>query len=604
MGKSKIQNRQSKIDARMLRELHISNLAVISDARIEFHRGLNCFTGTTGAGKSLVIGAIELLLGLRSAAEMLRPGAEEGRVSGLFEIRDANLLREIESATDVPVSQDDGEILITRRLHASGRTSVSLNGNPITLNMLKQVSEALVDVHGQHDHQYLLKPANQIDVLDEFAELWPLRQKYAEVYSQLQETERRLSELSANRTLREQQLELYRFQANEIDSGELDPGEFDELRARSSVLENLEKLKKDVGASHGALYETDGSILERLKMMAAVLSELSELDQNLKPIATTVRDATLQLEDAAFDMGRYLDKLDLDPSELAEVTDRLNTINRLVNKYGDPVSVTLAYRQQIARQIAELERATDDLDALQKDLEPLKRELSKLGEELTRARRASAAKLSPLIESQLAELGMEKARFSVAMTSSTAERGTSGALASGFDQVEFIVQTNPGLTAQPLRKIASGGELSRIMLALKGILAQGDRVSVLVFDEIDANVGGRLGSIIGSKLRHLAEHHQVLCITHLPQIASYADRHLTVRKQSDGNQTRTTVRAIAGDEQLEELSEMIGGQRITATTRAQARELLEGARSHASPAKTASRAAKPTVAKARSRKMA
>jgi DNA repair protein RecN (Recombination protein N) len=567
----------------MLRELHISNLAVISDARIEFHRGLNCFTGTTGAGKSLVIGAIELLLGLRSAAEMLRPGADEGRVSGLFEISNPQLLREIESATDVPVSQDGGEVLITRRLHASGRTSVSLNGNPITLNMLKQVSEALVDVHGQHDHQYLLKPANQIDVLDQFAGLWPLRQKYREVYDKLQDTQRRLNDLSTNRALREQQLELYRFQANEIDSAELDEAEFEELRARESVLSNLEKLKKDVGATHAALYETDGSILERLKMMAAVLSELGELDQNLKPIATSVRDSTLQLEDAAFDMGRYLDKLDLDPRELAEVIDRLNTINRLVNKYGDPVSATLAYRAEIGQKISELERATDDLSSLQADLDPLKRELTKLGADLTKARRAAAKKLAPLIESQLGELGMEKATFNVSISPTGSDGDVSHALASGFDQVEFIVQTNPGLTPQPLRKIASGGELSRIMLALKGILAQGDRVSVLVFDEIDANVGGRLGSVIGGKLRGLAKHHQVLCITHLPQIASYADRHLTVRKQSDGKQTRTTVRPISGDEQLEELSEMIGGQRITATTRAQAKELLDSAQVSAAP---------------------
>lgn len=562
----------------MLRELHISNLAVISDARIEFHRGLNCFTGTTGAGKSLVIGAIELLLGLRSAAEMLRPGADEGRVSGLFDIRDANLLQTIESATDVPVTGDGGELLITRRLHSSGRTSVSLNGNPITLNMLKQVSEALVDVHGQHDHQYLLKPANQIDVLDQFADLWPARKAYAEVYSKLHETQRRLSDLSANRTLREQQLELYRFQAGEIDAAELDPAEYEELRARASVLENLEKLKRDVGATHGALYETDGSILERLKMMAAVLSELSELDQSLKSIATNVRDATLQLEDTAFDMGRYLDKLDLDPSELAEVVDRLNTVNRLVNKYGDPVSQTLDYREEIGRKIAELERATDNLGSLQAELEPLKDELKAHGAALTKARQVAAKKLSPLIKSQLGELGMDKATFSVAVTSVISNGDSTDALASGFDQVEFIVQTNPGQTAQPLRRIASGGELSRIMLALKGILVQGERVSVLVFDEIDANVGGRLGSVIGSKLRKLAERHQVLCITHLPQIASYADRHLTVRKQSEGDQTRTTVREITGAEQLEELAEMIGGQRITATTRAQAQELLEGAR--------------------------
>src|SRR3954454_5881775 len=265
----------------MLRELHISNLAVIADARIELAAGLNCFTGATGAGKSLVIGALEVLLGLRSPAEMLRAGADEGRVSGVFEIENAELLKRIEQATDVQVTSDGGELLLTRRLYASGRSSVSLNGNPITLGMLKQVAEHLVDVHGQHDHQYLLKPSTQLDVLDQFGDLLPLRKQYHDVYEKLVDAKRRLAELSASRTLREQQLELYRFQADEIDTAELDPGEYEELTARASMLQNLEKLKKDAGAVHGALYEADGSVLERLKMMSAILAELSGLDVNL-----------------------------------------------------------------------------------------------------------------------------------------------------------------------------------------------------------------------------------------------------------------------------------------------------------------------------------
>src|SRR5215211_5907710 len=229
----------------MLRELHISNLAVIADVRIELAAGLNCFTGATGAGKSLVVGALEVLLGLRSPAEMLRPGVEEGRVSGVFEARDPELLRRIEAVSDVQVSADGGELLITRRLYASGRSSVSLNGHPITLAMLKQVAEHLVDVHGQHDHQYLLKPSNQIDVIDQFGDLWPLRKQYHEVYQRVVDAKRRIAELSANRTLREQQLELYRFQADEIDAAGLDPAEYQELEARASILQNLEKLKKD-----------------------------------------------------------------------------------------------------------------------------------------------------------------------------------------------------------------------------------------------------------------------------------------------------------------------------------------------------------------------
>ena len=555
----------------MLRELHITNLAVIADARVELAAGLNCFTGATGAGKSLVIGAIEVLLGMRSPAELLRPGADEGRVSGVFEVRGDDVLRRIEQITDASVVADGGELLITRRLYASGRSSVSLNGNPITLGMLKQVAEHLVDVHGQHDHQFLLKPANQLDVLDQFASLGELRRRYHDVYEQVQTAKSRLADLSANRTLREQQLELYRFQADEIDHAELSAGEYEELSARASVLRNLEKLTKEATATHRALYEADGSVLERLKMMVAVLADLAIVDSNMSPIAGGIRDATIALEEVAFDLSRYLDKLDLDPAESAEVEDRLNTLNRILNKYGRTVEETLGQREQLRQQIAELERATDDLSSLQSQIEPLSREMMKLGRELSAKRQAAAKRLEPLIVKELAELGMEKAAFSVSFTSAP------DATASGLDHIEFIAQTNPGQLPHPLRKIASGGELSRIMLALKGILAQGDRVSVLVFDEIDANVGGRLGSVIGNKLRKLATQHQVLCITHLPQIACYADRHLTVRKDVAAGKTQTTVRLMDGGERLEELAEMIGGQRITDTTRAQAKELLEAA---------------------------
>ncbi len=572
----------------MLRELHISNLAVIADARIELDPGLNCFTGATGAGKSLVIGAVEVLLGLRSPGEMLRPGADEGRVSGVFEIRNASLLREIEDATDVKVTGDGGEVLITRRLYSSGRTSVALNGNPITLGMLKAVAERLVDVHGQHDHQFLLKPANQLDVLDEFAGCQELRRDYHAVYLELQEARQRLSDLTAGRTLRQQQLELYRFQADEIDKGELQPGEFEELTARASMLKNIERIKKDTSAVRAALYDADGAVLERLKMMGAVLSELTLLDQNVRGAATGMRDATIALEEVAYDLSRYLDRLDLDPAELAEVEDRLNTVNRLLSKYGQTIDTVLSYRQEIGGQMAELEKATDDLSSLGEKIAPLEKKVLELGRKLSAKRVAAGGKLAPLIEQELAELGMEKARFTVTFADASEAAVPT---ASGLDQVEFTAQTNPGQLALPLRRIASGGEMSRIMLALKGILASGDRVSVLVFDEIDANVGGRLGSVIGGKLRDLARHHQVLCITHLPQIASYADRHLSVSKTSDAKNTASTVRFMEGAERLTELAEMIGGQHVTDTTRKQALELLEGARPVA-PAKKSPTAAR------------
>src|SRR3954471_23685474 len=388
----------------MLRELHISNLAVISDVRIELSPGLNCFTGATGAGKSLVIGAVEVLLGLRSPAEMLRPGADEGRVSGVFEVRNKAMLNEIERVTDVPVTNDGGELLVTRRLYASGRSSASLNGNPITLSMLKQAAEHLVDVHGQDDHQYLLKPSNQLAVIDEYGNLDALREQYHAAYAKVVDAKQRMADLSASKHLREQQLELYRFQADEIDTAELKAAEFEELSARATVLSNLEKLKTDSGAAHTALYEADGSAVERLKSIAATLSELADLDAELSPIATSVKDATIALEESARDLSRYLDKLDLDPAELTEVTDRLDTIQRVINKYGGAraagataIESTLNYRKEIGEKIAEMERATDDLSSLQSQITTHLKDVKRLGEELSAKRAAVAKKLGPLV---------------------------------------------------------------------------------------------------------------------------------------------------------------------------------------------------------------
>jgi DNA repair protein RecN (Recombination protein N) len=343
------------------------------------------------------------------------------------------------------------------------------------------------------------------------------------------------------------------------------------------------------------LYEADGSIIERLRGISGILGESADLDEKLKTIHAAIKDATIALEEASFDLSRYLDRLDMDPSELAEVEDRLNVINRAVSKYGDSPESVLAYRQTIGKQIAELQRDASDLSSLEKQIAPLAKELQGLGQKLTAARKKAAGKLCPLIEAQLGELGMEKAKFTVSFGVPTeAESPLAGALAdktvalpSGLDAIEFVIQTNPGQLPQPLRKIASGGELSRVMLAIKSIVAASDRVSVLVFDEIDSNVGGRLGSTIGRKLRDLSRHHQVLCITHLPQIACFADRHLTVRKEVHGKSTSTSVRLMHGEERLHELAEMISGHQITPTTLAQVQELLAAAQPHAAPSQAA-----------------
>ena len=605
----------------MLRELHISNLAVIEDVAVELGEGLNCFTGQTGAGKSLVLGAFEILLGMKAAgAEAIRPGADEARISGMFELHDPAVAQQIGTLIDSAIAPGD-QLLITRKFFSSGRSSLSVNGQPATAGMVRSIGELLVDIHGQHDHQYLLKPSNQLHILDGFAKSADQRHAFSELAGETRRLTQRRTQLIAGATLRRGQVELFEFQAGEIDGADPRPGEFDEHRRRHAFLTNVEKLKREAGQVHSALHEAEGAVLERLQMISHVLSTLAETDDNLGPTADQVKTATLSLQDAAFELGRYVSRLEVDDRSLKETDDRLNTLNRLISKYGqsktgivgnsvnvDPLESVIAYRAQIGKELDSLRGQDEDMESIDGRLAELKKEMQQVGTELTAKRKTAAAKLRPLIEQQLAQLGMGEAQFEVEFVPVAPDNSPDQPVASsGLETIEMMVRTNPGQPARPLRKIASGGELSRIMLAVKSILAQSDRVSVLVFDEIDANIGGRMGTVIGEKLRQLARGgalveasakpgkggkkkpaaptatsgHQVVCITHLPQIAAYADRHLRIAKAVTGKgaakQTRTTVTRLDGDERISELAEMLAGKDASDTTRQQVRELLETA---------------------------
>jgi DNA repair protein RecN (Recombination protein N) len=448
--------------------------------------------------------------------------------------------------------------------------------------MLKNLAELLVDIHGQHDHQYLLKPANQLELLDDFAGLAEQRERFAADYDHWRQRRDRRAELQASSTLRAQQLELYEFQAQEIDAAQLADGELEALQAEHRRLSNVEKLKRQAGEVHAALYECEGSLLERLGAANSVLRELVMMDESIKSTAALAAGAQAELEEVSFDLRRYVEKLETDPARLAEVEDRLNLIGRLTDKYGLPtqtIADVLTYRDQIAGPIGDLRSAEADFSHLDKELAGAQDALLAGADAMHKARVSAAEKLARLVESQLGELGMGKSKLEFQFADAPAAPADKLARMgpSGYDQVEALATTNVGQPPRPLRKIASGGELSRIMLAIKGVLARSDRTSVLVFDEIDANVGGRLGSVIGAKLAALGRAHQVLCITHLPQIAAYADRQLTVRKEVVGKMTETVVHPVAGAERIEELAEMIGGAHVTATTRRQAEEMLAAA---------------------------
>jgi len=570
----------------MLRELHISNLAVIEDAAIDLGESLNCFTGQTGAGKSPIIGAFEVMLGLRNAGDLLRAGAEEGRVSGVFELHDAEIVGQIEAIADAGLDAAalPQQLLVTRKLFSSGRTSVSINGRPATQAMLREIGALLVDVHGQHDHQYLLKPAHQLITLDRFAECEDQRERFGALHRRLGELRRRRAELAASEALRRRQLELCEFQAAEIDEVEPTAGEYAELGARHKLLSNLERVQREAATVHAALYESDGAVADRLQAAVGVLEELSELDEELRGVAEAVRAALAGVQEASYDLSRYINRIDLDAGELEEVEQRLNALNRLIHKYGSTspgaggtLDDVLSYRAQIGDEIDRLRDESHDFETIDQQIEPVRREMMAAGRELSERRRAAATTISPRIEAELAELGMSEAKFEVAFEAIDAEADAAES-ASGLDAVEMLIQPNPGQPARPLRKIASGGELSRVMLAIKSIVASADRISVLVFDEIDANIGGRMGGVIGEKLRGLAARHQVLCITHLPQIAACADAHFRITKRVARGETRTEVERLGDRERrIDELAEMLSGKQTTATTRAQALEMLSRA---------------------------
>ena len=640
----------------MLRELHISNLAIIENIDIDLAAGLNVFTGQTGAGKSLILGSMELLLGLRDggqdAATFVRPGCPEARVSGLFEIAGGDLAQRLGQILDQPMAPGE-PILITRRVSSAGRSSVSVNGLPATAGMLRQAGQLLVDIHGHHDQQFLLKPANQTAILDAFADATDTRRQFAQTLGELRDCQRRLAELRQSEDRRLEALELYRFQIEEIDSAGLRPGEYEQVRDRYNVLRNATHLQDLSAQMLGGLCDGDDTVLERLGALQRCGQELVRMDAGLASLSTQLEQAGELLGDAARVLERYRDSLEADPSELAAVEERLDVLNRMIHKYarsaepgGYPVTAVLDYRRQTGLKVEQLDADAQALGELDSRIARLGEALAATGQRLSALRRKAAARLKPLVEAQFRDLEMHEATFEVSLAARAADDPAIDS--TGLDEMEFLVRTNPGQEMLPLRKIASGGEISRIMLALKTILADKDQVSVLVFDEIDANIGDRLGATIGRKMRALAHGRrpggtrqtggtrqiggqrqtdarnsecsargkaaprakgaspaggvtpaepdpkthstppsaadpqacdcQIICVTHLSQIAACADHHLHIRKEvveADGTrQTVATVRVLAGEERVRELAEMMAGSRATDATIAHARNLL------------------------------
>ncbi len=551
----------------MLNRLYIKNVAIIDDLELEFCNGFNVFTGQTGAGKSLIIGSIEFLLGFRRGGDFRGKGSEVCLVAGEFDVQDKELRKEIEDVLGEEI--DDGELVIRRRINSSGKVSSSVNSVPVSGSVLKRIGELLVDIHGQYENQFLLKPVNQLRLLDRYGSSLSLAEEFRDVHCRLRELKARKKELESESELRSQQIELYEFQLNEIEGACLEENELEELENRYRQLSNVERLRLLAGEVINILEEGECPVSDGLRAVYRKVDELASIDESLAGLCGQVDSAITELDDVVRSLSRYSDSLDFDGEEFARIDERLSLLNRLVKKYGEgEYAGIFRYREEIEKKLKELRDRENDFSDIDGRIAALVRERLAVGKKLSKKRRVAADRLAREINKHLKELAMGDAEFSVEFAEEREEASC------GLESVEFMIRTNPGYPAMPLRKIASGGELSRIMLAIKSVLARSDRSSVLVFDEIDSNVGGRLGEVIGRKLLKLADKQQVICISHLPQIAAFADRHFVVRKKSSKSETISSVAVVEGRERVMEIAEMISGSKVSETTIRQAEEML------------------------------
>jgi len=569
----------------MLAELHVSNFAIIDDLQLVFHPGFNVLTGETGAGKSIVIDAIDLLLGGKTSQEMVRAGERIARVEGVFELGGEAADRVRVWLKEHDLDDEEELVILAREVRRGGRSVARINGRAVAQALLAELGDMLVDIHGQGQHLSLLKPRTHIFLLDEFAGLGAQRQEVARLVGELRQVRGELVRLQQDAREMARRLDLLRYQVEEIDAANLVPGEEAQLQTELRRLANAETLMSEAATLNALLAEGDGespSALDVLGQAISHLEKLARLDPDLDPLVT--QSATLfdGVSDLAREIAEYAAGLEFDPIRLAEVEERLALIHRLKRKYGDTIEDILAFGEQARAELALLadsETRTEELEAREEDL---LRRIGEKAEALSHARRAAAEALARAVEQELVDLRMGGTRFQVSIrqrpdpTGCFVEGERLAFDATGIDQVEFLVSTNPGEPLRPLAKVASGGETARLMLALKHVLSRADATPTLIFDEIDQGIGGRVGAVVGRKMRELARSHQVLCVTHLPQIAAYADRHLQVTKHQEGDRTVSRLHVLEGEERVHELAAMLGSN--TEAGRESARELLDQAR--------------------------
>ena len=558
----------------MLQELHIKDLAIIDELTLSFEAGFTVFTGETGAGKSIIIDAIDLVLGDRASADLIRSGCEEARVEALFDISGMERMEDI--LNDAGIGAAD-TLLIKRIIHRNGRNRIFINGSLSTLMTLSEIGRHLIDICGQSEHQSLTRAEEHIDILDAFGGLESLREEMSSSYRKLLRTRKEFEKVKSSTELSSQERELMEFQLKEIESIAPRQGEDEELEKELELLRNAESIRHALVEGESTLYSEEGSVMERLSGLTRRLEELSSLDEELGELARRLESAYYELEDVAATLRQKVDTIEADPERLKEVEDRLDAINTLKRKYGGTIEEVLKRRDGIKQTLSSTVDHELELERLRTELSRAEEEAYMVADSLGEARRKAAEELKVAIEKELEELGIRGATFHVEIRRDKSADDRYRLTEKGAEHVLFLISTNPGEEAKPLNRIASGGELSRIMLAIKSLISVG-KVPTLIFDEIDTGIGSTMAQVVARRLKGVSKTHQVLCITHMPQIAAYADTHLLVTKVAtpDGR-TVTRVKRLEGEERVAHIARMLGGGTPTETTLKHARELLRQA---------------------------
>ncbi|MDI6638165.1 MAG: DNA repair protein RecN [Bacillota bacterium] len=571
----------------MLLELQIKDFALVEEVELKFEEGFNVLSGETGAGKSIIIGAVTVLLGGRASSEHIRTGADEAVIHGVFAVPEGSAARRAIEDLGIDVGDDD-LVVISRTISRAGRNQCRVNGRPVTQGMLSGIGEHLVDIHGQHEHQSLLRVGRHIEFLDEFAgaEALKLREQVRSHHDRLLELEGRLAALRSGERERAQRLDLLEFQAREIDAVRLSPGEDVQLARDRAVLAAADQLYAHARAAYAALRGSEAGVMGAFDAIAAAISEIEailKVDDSVKGVAELLQSALAACEEAARALRVYRDGIEVDPARLAQIEERLSALQRLKRKYGDTVDEILEYRRRIGEELEKAASSEEEIARIEDELARVRASLGALSASLHEVRVRAARALEEQVEAELADLNMGSSEFCVSFSAKEDPQGVpvGGRLLAvgpnGTDAVEFLLSANPGEPAKPLARIASGGEISRVMLALKSILASVDEVGTLIFDEIDAGIGGRTATAVGEKLAATSRMRQVVCVTHLAQIASMADVHYGISKVEKDGRTRTVVERLEGEARIAEIARMLGGAELTPTTFKHAREMLQAA---------------------------